>query len=1475
MKKKIEDIKQFFKKDIVDKFDDIQKGLMPGYVLIISTMEEVIKQHFKDKDLSNGWILDVGAGTGNDSMKILDIVDNDNNYPFKKLKILAIDSSSEMKNLFVNKFKEKYPDKINDYEYITLDITSHDTKIKDVAKNKDIKIAISGYTLHHFQTDEKKKILQTMYNSLEPGGVLLNIDLFSYKSKNIRQTAHDFDIQYINDHIENKSIKTQWIDHYENKSNEDSQNVLDPVEIQIDILKEIGFVDVECVFRYWQQGVIRATKPTEKEEKQEKHPLYFLEKSLKIKNEIIDCGLQLQNCKEVNQNFKNDLKEKLGIIAIGVSILSKADEDVRFLIDSDVHKLNILNKRINNKHNFSISHKHFSGYDDFINLLYFIGRGSTIKYPEYLLKMKEYVNPFENEFQKEIREKYQTLHISAGEILLFTLVWRYLIGFIKNKPDLDLKICNLSVPRIDHQQDIPEHPQWTTNPFTKDNSEFYLIESIKKIEKQNSHDKTEENILKSWKSFMHILKNNYEGIEEEFGLNCGNRDKNKEAIEEYVRFLFNNNDLNIGNNLNGFIEKILPEFGEIIGLKPDDQSIKNFLIKLHASSRVPIMPFYFLMLGDKEKVLKEQIVFPLLHTFSKESTMYPYLDASGKRQFESAVIHTMWVVKPINEISNTKEQPWYGSEFSFISYIKELHDLSQSICSPIMDEYFEKEHRKKTDAIKIHATRAAVSQVMARNMSHNIGSHVLSKMVSTQAAQEMFPFNEQYESSFQYIYKNLKPNDTDDKVFLLANFISYLRTRMDFLADIATGTPSMETTCFLIKDIMGELDKNRILLNLISGVQEFPYKIKVKDSRNCNEQNVNNESMFCTGEDSKDIPVSIPNGIMGYHALYVIIENIIRNSAKHQSGQNLNREFILEIKNSQFDETLYEVLVYDNTSIIESKVFRDEDKELFKAITGKDYDNTLNNKLDWLVFNLNHRINSSVINKDTNKLRDGAWGMIEMDASAAYLRKMAAEKIDDEIYDIDLLKPNSRFAQDNPDNKELNILKAVNIDGHLGYRFHLMKPKELLVVDETGEIYKTLKNKIVGDKTKLAILRENGIWVLHTDETINEDLFDIEKIYAHPFLLIITGNNRFDVNKYLYLNGDINELFRGNLPFRIIVSKKMSNNSKENSSPWVTYIEDDHQLIENLKNADKLVREQINSSEDIYKNTLMDLVWSVWLKNRTNHQGVKDIIGIKKTELETKEETPFDAINTIQSITENETTQNNNKKIVVYKANHGEQKEYNDFKKESDFLLFFPSSVKNFIDEATMIKSQGRANQKFDKYKTAKLVESVLNKVLIIDERVQASWETNYSNFSITKREVFKHCGFFSPDASSINFNDPVFTDQHKESINRLIIDIIQNSGKIKGLDYIVIHLGIIEKILTFAGKSKNKEDVKSFIKDLQNTIPSKTRIVITSGRGKPDNLPEDVPYISFSTLSQYAIETPFKPFLSQIIQNARINKHQ
>jgi hypothetical protein len=162
--------------------------------------------------------------------------------------------------------------------------------------------------------------------------------------------------------------------------------------------------------------------------------------------------------------------------------------------------------------------------------------------------------------------------------------------------------------------------------------------------------------------------------------------------------------------------------------------------------------------------------------------------------------------------------------------------------------------------------------------------------------------------------------------------------------------------------------------------------------------------------------------------------------------------------------------------------------------------------INWLVFEQNSRLNNSILDSRTNTLRQGAWGLIEMDVSAAYLRKLSSEQVDADEFDLS-------FTPTGDLEKAIGVPRILHAEskyGSLAYRFHMMKPKEVIIVDETGLFFISVEHI----RRKLL---QSGILVLHTNKTLDSSYyFDHEQVYPHPFMLIFAGDD-FDENEYLFV----------------------------------------------------------------------------------------------------------------------------------------------------------------------------------------------------------------------------------------------------------------------------------------------------------------------------------------------------------------------
>jgi hypothetical protein len=86
--------------------------------------------------------------------------------------------------------------------------------------------------------------------------------------------------------------------------------------------------------------------------------------------------------------------------------------------------------------------------------------------------------------------------------------------------------------------------------------------------------------------------------------------------------------------------------------------------------------------------------------------------------------------------------------------------------------------------------------------------------------------------------------------------------------------------------------------------------------------------------------------------------------------------------------------------------------------------------------------------------------------------------------------------------------------------------------------------------------------------------------------------------------------------------------------------------------------------------------------------------------------------------------------------------------------------------------------------------------------------------------------------------------------------------------------LGIIEKIMKSEGQGKARKNIGDFItcfkKEAKKVFGHEPCVIITSGRGKPENVPGNIPFLSYSILSQFLIDNQSKSLLTQALYSAR-----
>ena len=448
----------------------------------------------------------------------------------------------------------------------------------------------------------------------------------------------------------------------------------------------------------------------------------------------------------------------------------------------------------------------------------------------------------------------------------------------------------------------------------------------------------------------------------------------------------------------------------------------------------------------------------------------------------------------------------------FLTEFKTFMDSITQLISFMIQTH---EHRQQ-------ALEGAIAKVMARNMSHNIGSHVFSHLVGNGAYEKLSDKSvselDSYISCYEEPPKEEQAGNADNYQLVLFN--KYLKNRMDYLSEVTFGVPNVVVAKSVYGEVFKGLDNVRILLNHISGITDFKFGFSL----------MHNGVSLCEG----DIMAAFPGDVLGSQAFYNIIENIIRNTAKHANKKD-------------------HAPVMFNINFIDEKDFPD-----YYCV---EIDNGIKElSIEHLVQTQNGMIDGNILDLNYN-LRTYGLGIVEMKTSCAFLRQLNLSAVDSSKYSTDW----SYNRNDNSDDLSnhygnLILLKAINKNGALGYRFFMQKPKEFLLVG----------NFDVADPKKDAVGKEGVQFI--SEEDFAKTMSD-GKSFAHPFLLY--SNNVSDKTKVLLSNdNDCKTL----LPIRKVEL------AQDEIKEVVTIINDKGNIISQLKAFawNKYLQSIGLESDDIY-----------------------------------------------------------------------------------------------------------------------------------------------------------------------------------------------------------------------------------------------------------------------------------------------------
>ena len=181
-------------------------------------------------------ILDLGVGTGNLAGLLL--------RAFPEARLVGIDIVPEFLEIAQRRLFA-FRDRV---ELIDADIASYEFP-------NDLDVVVTAFVLHHTEDATKRRIYERIHAALRIGGCMANADFVDSASPLCSRVFDDLRVAFMRQSgLTKERIR---IEHFEHRKLERPT----PIETQVDWLRNIGFADVECYWKYLNLAIFGCHKP--------------------------------------------------------------------------------------------------------------------------------------------------------------------------------------------------------------------------------------------------------------------------------------------------------------------------------------------------------------------------------------------------------------------------------------------------------------------------------------------------------------------------------------------------------------------------------------------------------------------------------------------------------------------------------------------------------------------------------------------------------------------------------------------------------------------------------------------------------------------------------------------------------------------------------------------------------------------------------------------------------------------------------------------------------------------------------------------------------------------------------------------------------------------------------------------------------------------------------------------------------------
>lgn len=444
-------------------------------------------------------------------------------------------------------------------------------------------------------------------------------------------------------------------------------------------------------------------------------------------------------------------------------------------------------------------------------------------------------------------------------------------------------------------------------------------------------------------------------------------------------------------------------------------------------------------------------------------------------------------------------------ESSFLRYIMFLRSLLTTRLERLND--------RERENTRIQAVRSAIATIMSRNMSHNLGSHVL-YYTQRDLLEKAELFSSRVNNN-----EDIESLGVDKFLRGASYIVGFMKNRTNYIAALSEDTKYPALPVSLESEIINPLliDETSVKPSVNKPTVNYYLRNIVRSEGFTREDYFPQSSSLritldkgeLTDEQFRYLSLSFPGGVLSIQALYNIVENFIRNSAKYWVGHNvINKqlEFIIKISITGQYRNQLSFVIYDNKGDAEGLMTSLQEK-LHGKMSILNEDNSINKEDKGI-----KEILLSYLWLCSNTYNDSL-------SSFVYKLDMKDKSI------MDFVKSNIKYVTVNEKGKI--ILKGKNLGLCFNLPLHIVAftvtKEKLSSIQGVSMDVVSAKNKVVKEYglsavfPRLFIEDKSYEWELHSssvEEVVSESMLATKKLY-----LSICDHFGVDVDQYkIWLN---------------------------------------------------------------------------------------------------------------------------------------------------------------------------------------------------------------------------------------------------------------------------------------------------------------------------------------------------------------------